>query len=58
MQMQGMCPDDKMIESGAGSSIRMYSRATWDKDEQKLAFESGRNMDSNNEKRPPTPSHF
>jgi len=46
--MQGMCPDDKMIDNGAGSSIRMYSRATWDKDEQKLAFESGKTMDVKN----------
>ena len=48
MQLQGMCPDDKMIENGAGSSIRMYGRASWDKEEQKLAFQSGKNMDVNN----------
>jgi hypothetical protein len=52
VQMQGMCPDDKLIESGAASSIRKFSRANWDKGEQKMAFETGRTIDSKNEMRP------
>lgn len=52
IQMQGMCPDDKLIEDGAISNIRKFSRANWDKNEARLAFENGKNIDSKNEKRP------
>lgn len=54
VQMQGMCPDEKLIESGAASKLKMFNKAMWDKDEQKLAFENGKNLDMNNEKRPDT----
>ena len=52
IQMQGMSPDEKLIEGGAMSNIRMFSRANWDKTEARLAFESGKNIDQRNEKRP------
>ena len=52
IQMHGMCPDDKMIESGAGSKLRQFSRASWDKNEQKMAFVTGQQMDAKNEMRP------
>lgn len=31
VQMQGMCPDDKLIEKGVSSNLRMFTRANWDK---------------------------